>query len=222
MYKLSPSDFAYLYQDCKHCYYQKIKNGITLPSMPMPGVFSAINSRLQGNMVGKSLKSLFRDLPDLEIIRQEGWVDSLPIPNTNVFIKGKYDLLAKKDDGSHVLIDLKISQPGEDKVDKYKTQLAAYKFALENPKLGKPMKTEKLALLIFYPDKTDYETGIANVTFPHTWMDIPVDEKGFHNFMKEVDTLLSGECPEENPNCLWCKYRLCFQPKDHSIEDLPF
>lgn len=23
MYKLSPSDFRYLYKDCKHCYYQK-------------------------------------------------------------------------------------------------------------------------------------------------------------------------------------------------------
>ena len=25
MYKLSPSDFKYLYKDCKHCYYQKAK-----------------------------------------------------------------------------------------------------------------------------------------------------------------------------------------------------
>ncbi|MDO8573690.1 MAG: hypothetical protein Q7R77_02975 [Candidatus Daviesbacteria bacterium] len=26
LYKLSPSDFAYLWNDCKHCYYQKVKS----------------------------------------------------------------------------------------------------------------------------------------------------------------------------------------------------
>lgn len=47
-WKLSPSDFAYLpaceqradkYEDRKLCYCLKIKHGISLPSMPMPGVF---------------------------------------------------------------------------------------------------------------------------------------------------------------------------------------
>ena len=58
MYKLSPSDFAYLYQDCKHCYYLKVKKGLDKPKSIMPGVFSAINSLIQGNLIGKNLKSL--------------------------------------------------------------------------------------------------------------------------------------------------------------------
>ena len=64
MNKLSPSDFAYLYEECKLCYYLKIKHGIYQPSMPMPGVFSAINTRLQGNLVGKNLHTLSEKLPD--------------------------------------------------------------------------------------------------------------------------------------------------------------
>ena len=58
MYKLSPSDFAYLYEECKHCYYLKIRKGIGRPSMPFPGEFSAINTRLQGNMIGQALREL--------------------------------------------------------------------------------------------------------------------------------------------------------------------
>ena len=52
MYKLSPSDFKYLYQDCKHCYYQKATGVIKeLPSIGMPGVFSKMNSLLQKGLM---------------------------------------------------------------------------------------------------------------------------------------------------------------------------
>src|SRR3989344_3211696 len=63
MNKLSPSDFAYLYEECKLCYWLKVKKGISQPSMPMPGVFGAINTRIQGTLLGKSLESLSKDLP---------------------------------------------------------------------------------------------------------------------------------------------------------------
>ena len=177
IYKLSPSDFAYLYEECKLCYCLKVKNGIYQPSMPMPGVFSAINTRLQGNLVGKDLRALARDLPEGKVAIQEGWVDSVVIPDTNVFIKGKYDLLVKNPDGTHTLVDLKLSQPGEDKIEKYKTQLAAYKFALENPKLGEPVKITRLGLLIFYPDTVEFKNDAAFLKFPPKWLEVPIDEE---------------------------------------------
>ena len=152
MHKLSPSDFAYLFEECKLCYYLKIKHGIYQPSMPMPGVFSAINTRLQGTLVGRDLRTLSPDLPVGVVVNQEGWVESKVIPGTQVYIKGKYDLLVKRPDGTYILVDLKISTPDVGKIDKYKTQLAAYKFALGNPKYGKPIKLSKLGLLVFYPD----------------------------------------------------------------------
>jgi len=52
MYKLSPSDFAYLYEDCKLCYWLKVKKGIQPPPGIFPGVFSTMNSIVQGQMVG--------------------------------------------------------------------------------------------------------------------------------------------------------------------------
>src|SRR3990170_5505491 len=175
MFKLSPSDFAYLYEECKLCYCLKVKHGIYQPSMPMPGVFSAINTLLQGNLVGKNLKELSPDLPEGKVIIQEGWVSSKIVPKTSVYIKGKYDLLVKNPDGTHSLVDLKISRPGEDKIEKYKTQLTAYKFALENPESGKALKLTKLGLLIFYPDSVSFEGNSAKLNFPPKWLEVPID-----------------------------------------------
>ncbi|MCL5407649.1 MAG: PD-(D/E)XK nuclease family protein [Patescibacteria group bacterium] len=207
MYKLSPSDFAYLYEECKLCYCLKVKENIYQPSMPMPGVFSAINTRLQGNLVGKNLRTLSRNLPEGVVVTQEGWVESVVVPGTNVFIKGKYDLLVKNSDGTHTLVDLKISQPVEDKIEKYKTQLGAYKFALENPASGEKIKISRLGLLIFYPDTVTFENGVARLDFPPKWLEIACDDTNFTNFIKDVDKLLTGPLPDEDQNCKWCAYR---------------
>ncbi|MFC1625483.1 PD-(D/E)XK nuclease family protein [Patescibacteria group bacterium] len=207
MYKLSPSDFAFLYEECKLCYYLKVKHGIYQPSMPMPGVFSAINTRIQGNLVGKNLRELSSKLPDGVVEIQEGWVESTLVPKTSVYIKGKYDLLVRKPDKSYMLVDLKISSPDINKIDKYKTQLAAYKFALGNPKYGKGKKITKIGLLIFYPDKVRFEKNEAHLSFPPKWLEVPVDEKGFFAFAKKIDKLLSGPVPEESKSCKWCQYR---------------
>ena len=225
MYKLSPSDFAYLYEECKLCYYLKIKHGIYQPSMPFPGVFSAINTRLQGTLLDKNLRELSQDLPDGVVENQEGFVESKVVPDTDVFIKGKYDLLVKQSDNSYLLVDLKISQPHEDKIDKYKTQLEAYKFALENPAQGKPINITKIGLLIFYPDGVSFKSGKAFLDFPPKWLEVPIDEKGFLVFAKEVDNLLSGPNPTAGESCKWCKYRHLGDKLTHNeppTEDLPF
>ena len=205
--KLSPSDFAYLYKECKLCYWLKIKYGIYQPSMPMPGVFAAINTRLQTPLVRKNLSALAKGLPDGKVVMQEGWVESRVVPGTNVYIKGKYDLLAKKSDGTYTLVDLKISQPHEDKINVYQSQLAAYKFALENPATGKPVQITQMGLLVFYPDTVTFKSGKALFSFPPTWLEVPVDDGKFFDFIAKVDKLLAGPAPKETASCKWCQYR---------------
>ena len=207
MYKLSPSDFAYLYEECKLCYYLKVVHNIYQPSMPMPGVFSAINTQIQGSLVGKNLKSLSDTLPEGNIVSQEGWVESIVVPQTSVYIKGKYDLLLENPDKTYSLIDLKISTPDDGKAEKYKTQLSAYKFALENPRRGSAITISKTALLIFYPESVSFENGIAKLDFPPTWLEIKPDMDQFHGFMKEIDQFLKEPPPKESNNCKWCNYR---------------
>lgn len=207
IYKLSPSDFAYLYEECKHCYYLKIKYGVTQPSMPMPGVFSALNTRIQGGLVGKNLQTLSNSLPDCQVSSQEGFVESAIIPNTTCFIKGKYDLLCKNYDDTYTLVDLKISQPADDKIEKYRTQLTAYKYAMENPKFNKQIKITKMGLLIFYPDTVTFEDGIAKLTFPPKWLEVTSNESDFLIFIKTIGNLLNGQIPPESADCKWCQYK---------------
>lgn len=174
--------------------------------MPFPGVFSALNTRIQGSLVGKNLKTLSSSLPDCEVVTQEGYVQSIVIPGTLCYIKGKYDLLCKNPDGNYTLVDLKISQPDEEKIEKYKTQLTAYKFSMENPAREKPIKITRMGLLIFYPDTLSFENNTVDINFPPKWMEISADDNGFITFIKEVDILLNGPMPEESLECGFCKY----------------
>lgn len=220
MYKLSPSDFAYLYEECKLCYYLKVKKGILRPQLPFPGVFSALNTRLQGSLIGKNLKTLSPVLPEGIVESQEGFVESKPIPGTNVYIKGKYDLLVKQPDGSYLIVDFKISEPSEEKIAKYQTQLQAYHFAFEFPAHGEPKHISKLGLIVMYPDKVKFKSGQAYINFPPKWLEIEIKRDIFLKFISEIDKLLEGKPPAEDPNCQWCKYRHLGEKLSHiTFED---
>lgn len=206
-YKLSPSDFAYLYEECKCCYYLKIKHGVQRPQMPFPGVFSALNSRLQGTLIGKNLKELSPLLPEGIAVSQEGFVESQIIPGTSAYIKGKYDILVKQADGTYMVVDFKITSPDEEKVAKYQTQLQAYHYAFEHPAKGTPIEVTKLGLIVMYPDRVKFAKGEAFLSFPPKWLEIEINRDNFIKFVEDANKLLEGPVPPENPNCKWCGYR---------------
>ena len=207
MFKLSPSDFAYLYEECKLCYWLKIKHGIDRPKGIFPSVFTAINTRIQGNMVGKDLRELSPALPAGIVESQEKIIQSKQIPGTQVYLYGKYDLLVRQSTGTYMIIDLKLSAPNEEKIAKYQSQLWTYAYAFEHPDEGEPKKIARGGLLIFYPDAVSFADGNASLTFPPTWLEVPIDNKEFMKFVIEVNTLLEEPAPPENSNCSWCKYR---------------
>src|SRR3990167_7064886 len=118
-YKLSPSDFRYLWEDCKHCFYLKVKKGINQPSIGIPGVFMKMNSLLQKDIEGVNLKDINPNLPSGVIETKEGYLKSKPIPPAeSSFISGRFDIISKLDDGTFAIIDFKISDPNEEKVKK--------------------------------------------------------------------------------------------------------
>lgn len=211
MFKLSPSDFKYLYEDCKHCYYQKIKRGVFLPSIGMPGVFSKMNSLLQNTIIGMDLREINSGLPAGKIEVKEGFLRSKPIPPINdCYISGRFDIVSHLDDGTHAVIDFKITNPGEDKLSKFSPQLHAYKFALENPEIGSPRKVSKMGVVAISPEEISFPgDDVIFKTKPY-WFEIKEDMKGFYSFISEVSALLNGSIPKEDPsNCKWCYYRAC-------------
>lgn len=223
LHKLSPSDFRYLWEDCKHCFYRKVKFGIELPSIGMPGVFSKMNSMLQETIMGTSLDQINPDLPAGKIEHKERFLTSAPIPQAkSCYIAGKLDILSTLDDGTYAVIDFKITDPAEEKLHKFTHQLHAYKFALENPAKDSPKKVSKMGVVAISPQEIAFHKGhIFFRSKPH-WFEIKEDTNGFYNFISEVSNLLEGEVPPATENCKWCIYRSRLENKSADSEELPF
>ena len=191
--------------------------------MPFPAVFGAINTRIQGDMIGKDLRELSDKLPEGIVESQEKYVHSVMIPGTNVYINGKYDLLVKLPDGTYMVIDLKLSKPNEEKITKYQSQVWSYVYAFEHPSEGASKKITKAGLLVFYPDAVTTSGGTATMTFPPTWLEVPINRDAFTKFIGEVNLLLEGPTPHENSDCKWCKYRHLGEALSHpQSSDIPF
>lgn len=225
MYKLSPSDFKYLYEDCKHCYYQKAKGFIKeLPSIGIPGVFMKMNSLLQNAIIGMDLKEINSELPAGKIEVKEGFLKSKPIPPANdCYISGRFDIASRLEDGTYAVIDFKITDPNEDKIQKFFAQLHAYKFALENPPFGEPKKVSKMGVIAINPEEITFPGDTVIFKAKPQWFEIKEDLDRFYAFISEVSTLLNGQVPPENPdNCKWCYYRICTKVPEEVDNPIPF
>ncbi len=225
MYKLSPSDFKYLYEDCKHCYWQKVKHGIGLPSIGMPGVFSKMNALLQNAIIGMDLREINASLPAGKIQVKEGFLKSKPIPRSNsCFISGRFDIASELDDGSFAVIDFKITDPTEEKIQKFFPQLHAYKFALEHPGYGEPKHVSRMGVIAINPEKISFPGENVVFSAKPLFFEIEEDMERFYAFIDEVAKLLNGPVPPENPDaCKWCKYRHVGEKLSRSEpQDIPF
>ena len=222
MYKLSPSDFAYLWNDCKHCYYQKVKFGITYSS-PFPAMFGRINKLLQTSIMGMNLWDIHPDLPSGIITVQEGFMKSKQIPGTNTYLSGRFDILTKLDDGTHAIIDFKITTPDEEKIlKKYSSQLHAYKFALENPLQGEPIKISKMGAVSINPDEMKLINGKVVFTATPTWYPIVENMDNFFKLISDISKVLSGPLPPATATCNLCSYRKSYGPQSKVVDDIPF
>ena len=211
LYKLSPSDFAYLWEECKHCYYQKVKNGITISGV-FPSMFRIINDMLQSSVIGKNLQDIHPDLPSGIIESQEGYLKSIQIDGTNCFLSGRFDILTRLDDGTYAIIDFKIANPDEDKIlKKYTSQLHAYKYALENPANGNPIKISKMGIVTINPEKMHLEDGKIVFTSTPKWHPMEEDMATFLSLMSEISDVLNGEVPQISETCYLCNYRSNFK-----------
>lgn len=222
LYKLSPSDFGYLWAECKFCYYQKVKRGIYSPGI-FPSMFGRINKLLQDSIMGQNLQDINPELPSGIIEIQEGFLRSIPVPSSpNVYIQGRFDILTKLTDGTYTIIDFKITNPDADKVLKYTSQLHAYKFALENPHIGKPLKISKMGIVSVNPEEMKLIDGKIQFTAVPRFHPVEENMEDFFTLLKDVSTVLQGEIPAESPTCSLCKYRAYFKEPKVVQEDIPF
>ncbi len=222
VYKLSPSDFAYLWEDCKFCYYQKVKNGIYYSGI-FPSMFTKINNLLQGSIMGKNIQEVIPGLPSGIVAVEEGFLRSKPVPGTNVYLSGRFDILTKLEDGSYGLIDFKITTPEEDKIlKKYTSQLHAYKYALENPQEGKPEKISMMGAISVHPDEMELKNGKIVFSATPRYHEVKENMDDFLKLMKEISDFLDGPEPPEGTECYLCNYRNKLKPTEKIQNSLPF
>lgn len=217
-YKLSPSDLTFLYEGCKRCFYLKVVNKISQPSIPLPSIFSKIAGLLKDYYTGKPTNELHPDLPPGMVSYGEKYVRSEIIQRPNYvstcFISGRFDIVVNFEDGTYGVIDFKTGNPNDRYVDFYSRQLHAYAYALEHPAPGKLSLSPitKLGLLYFYPSEVN-QTNVESLSYKAkiTWKEIEKNEQGFLEFIDEVLELLdSPEAPDPSPDCQWCKYSIKF------------
>jgi len=213
--KLSPSDLTFLWDECPRCFYLKYLHGITRPAAPFPSVFGAIDRLMKAQYAGRPASDLSPALLPGTISVTENWIESVPFTlpghTLSCFLRGKLDALIGFNNGSYGIIDFKTSEPKPTQIPFYSRQLHAYAYSLEHPAPGR-LGLSPISLLGLYIE-TPFAT-LASTTnqisfhFQSTWMEIPLQEGAFINFLDQVITLL--ELPEPPPageKCTYCQYR---------------
>jgi PD-(D/E)XK nuclease superfamily len=212
-FTLSPSEFGFLWQECKRCYYLRVTQKYSRPGA-FPKIFTAIDGQMRLRFDGKRTEEVLPQLPPGKLDCADQRVISAPIvfPNrsTTLQIRGKLDALVRFDDGSFAVVDFKTSAQSAQNIETYKRQLNAYAYALENPAPGQlPMRPVRhLGLLVFEPRAFSSDAGAASFSGTVQWSPIAIDPGGFRNFLDEVATVLDLAAPPPcTPDCDWCKYR---------------
>lgn len=186
-------------------------------------MFGRINKLLQDSIMGQNLQDINPELPSGIIEIQEGFLRSIPIPVApNVYLQGRFDILTKLTDGTHTIIDFKITNPDTEKVLKYTSQLHAYKFALENPHIGKPLKISKMGIVSVNPEEMKLVNGKIQFTAVPRFHPVEENMESFFSLLKEVSGVLNGPVPAESATCSLCKYRAYFKEKPEVTMDIPF
>jgi hypothetical protein len=212
---LNPSDFAFLWEECKRCFYLKVVSNFRRPRSLMPRIFTIIDAQMKEHYAGKRTSGAMPYLPPGVIDSSASWVQSVPLPVTGhtstCTIRGKLDTVVRFDEGAYGVIDFKTSGTRSQHVPFYGRQLHAYAFALENAASGNLSLSpvSKLGLIVFEPDA--FSNGIdrpGSLTGSVNWIEIIRDDSGFVAFLKEVlDFLELPNPPAASPSCEWCQYR---------------
>ena len=213
---LSPSDFAFLWDDCPRCFYLKVARRQPRPRSPFPSVFGRIDRAMKEHYLGQRAETVAEGMPAGIIGGGDRWVKSAPLllpgGSSTCLIRGRVDVLIDCDGGTKSIVDFKTTVPKLDHIATYGRQLHAYIMALEHPSAGRPETVSSLGLLCFLPDTYEAEGGRAGLFGGVQWIEVARDNLGFAEFLGEVvDVLDDPEPPPAAADCMWCELREPFR-----------
>ena len=212
---LSPSDFGFLWDECRRCFYRKVVLGRLRPKAPFPKIFGDIDEHMKRFYEGKRTDAMGTGMPDGVVHVSDQWVVSRPITRPGragtCVIRGKFDTVLRCDDGSYAVIDYKTTSPSSKTIEKYFCQLHAYAYALEHPAAGalELAPVRHLGILAFKPDTfAQGKTGRVGFAGHVTWHPVHRDDTRFLEFLDEVLGVLEApSAPPSSSTCQWCSYQ---------------
>jgi hypothetical protein len=212
-FKLNPSDLVFLWEECRRCFWLKVICNIVRPSIPIPKIFNRLDHEMKARFHDRKAEEVVPNMPPGVLTFKEMWVESKPIPipgrSASCYIRGKFDVAAKLDDGTFGVVDLKTSERNTDHIPLYGRQVHAYALALENAAPGKPFLSpvSRLGLLVYGPDAFYDNSGVGLLCGRLSWIEIPRDDRKFMAFLSEVVLILEAPSPPPlSPACPWCQY----------------
>jgi hypothetical protein len=210
VFTLSPSDFAFLWRDCRRCYWRKVVLGRPRPSGGLPGVFTTIDRLMKQWHADGGARRLAPNAPwsrlmgtDLRLQSRAITIDGLA---TGAVIDGRADAVVQWEDAAFGVIDYKTSGSGARAIGRYTEQLHGYAYAAERaaPRARTFVPVTRLALLVFEPTSfTDADDGVQ-LGGRLAWHEIPRDMPRFEGFLREVLTVLNGAEPAPREGCAFC------------------
>lgn len=214
IYKLSPSDLTFSWDECKYCFYMKVKHNIVLRTA-FPGMFGKMANLTSAFYMDGPARAISEQLPSGIVKYREKFVKSAPISipgaESQCYINGRFDAVIEFDDGSYCIVDYKTSEARDEHVAFYSRQLTAYAYSLENPApnaLGLSPVT-RMGLFVVTPERFE-RTPSGEMIFVNrtTWMDVPRDDEAFLAFLGDVLAVLDAPTPPDpSETCGVCSYR---------------
>lgn len=214
--KLSPSDFGFLWDECKRCFWLKVAKGFDRPSAPFPKIFNVIDKAMKDSLQHIPAGRWAPGTPGGTYHAADGWVQSKPITlpgrTSSCFIRGIFDTVLALDGGGYAVVDFKTSTIRDNNVKKYARQLHAYAFALERSR-GTAAElalapVTALGLLVWEPRSFAPAERGADLAGDLAWLPVERDDDGFVRFLDEVLGVLDlPEPPPPGRDCGFCRFR---------------
>jgi CRISPR/Cas system-associated exonuclease Cas4 (RecB family) len=211
IYTFSPSEFAFGHAGCKRCYYDQKVNGIKV-SVPFPSVFSKLDILQKNFYHDKSSDLLGANIQPGTIKTDYAKMQKSKVLEDNkgrkFQLKGKIDAYVDHKD-FYSIIDFKVTNINEQKIDTYATQLLSYALMFEQPEQGhlKLDPIKNLGIFCFEPDTMiDYQSS-PNFKMKTKYYDIKKDDQKMFSFITDVVDLLEGQTPSSDQKCSICKVR---------------
>ena len=211
IYTFSPSEFAFNYAGCKRCYYDQKVHNIKV-SLPFPSIFSKLDILQKNYYHNKPSALISKNLEEGTIKTDYAKTQKSKIfedeKGRKYYLNGRIDAYVKHKD-FYSIIDFKVTDINQKKIDTYSTQLLAYALMFEYPGENSEKFTpvKNLGIFCFEPDTIIEHNHEPNFKMRTQYYPIQRNDQKMFSFMTEVIDLLEGKPPASDPKCTVCKVR---------------